>query len=150
MTEQILQHMPAERVLLLIRGLPGSGKTTLAKILAPNTRVAADDFFTTNGRYEFDAGKIGEAHAWCQRIAEQMMKRWEPVVAVHNTFSQPWEAEPYHQLAGEYGYSVFIIEAQNQFGTKHGVPPRQQDQMRDRWTPLLPRPVYNNEANTKV
>ena len=61
------------RTLLLIRGLPGSGKTTLAHKLADlqtgSICVAADDFFMEDDEYKFDSAKLQEVHERCQRTA---------------------------------------------------------------------------------
>ena len=55
--------------LILLRGLPGAGKSTLAKVILQFREtdepevLSADDFFVNeNGVYEFDAQKIKEAH----------------------------------------------------------------------------------------
>jgi hypothetical protein len=60
-----------KNVLYIIRGLPGSGKTTEAKRLAAenpdNFKIyEADDYFldATSGIYNFDATKLQEAHHW--------------------------------------------------------------------------------------
>lgn len=119
--------------LLLCRGLPGSGKTTLAHTLAPSHAHAADDYFERDGGYHFDPSQLGEAHAQCQQRTEADMAAGVPVVAVHNTFTMAWEAEPYYAMAARHGYTVFVVEAQNNFGNVHGVPEAAVQRMRDRW-----------------
>ena len=120
--------------LAVCRGFPGSGKSTLAEILAPGFAFAADDYFTNEfGEYRFDPSKLGEAHAQCQSRVEDAMRDGVGVVAVANTFTQAWEAEPYYRLAEKYGYSVFVVHCQNDFGSVHGVPEAAIQRMRERW-----------------
>jgi predicted kinase len=130
-----------DRTLVLLRGLPGSGKTELARTLAPGACYAADDFFEQDGGYDFDPAKLGEAHASCQERTEDAMAQGEPVIVVHNTFSQAWEARVYYALAANYAYSVYVIEVQNDFGNTHGVPDAVIERMRVRWEPLDRDPV---------
>ena len=130
------------KTLVLTRGLPGSAKTTLARTIAPHANFAADDYFTDeDGVYHFDPSQIGEAHADCQRRTKLAMLRGESVIAVHNTFSMKWEAKPYFELAQDHGYTVFIVECQNNFGNEHGVPEQVIQRMKDRWEPLRGEPV---------
>lgn len=51
--------------LVLIRGLPGSGKSTMAKVLAlvGYQHFEADMFFVRDGTYCYDRSRIREAHA---------------------------------------------------------------------------------------
>jgi len=123
--------------LFICRGLPGSGKSSLARRLAPLANAAADDFFMHNGEYDFDPALIRDAHEDCQDRIRGFMTAGEPVVAVHNTFSRPWEIKAYQELAEKHGYSIFIVEAQNEFGNVHGVPQAAVELMRDRWEPLI-------------
>lgn len=129
---------------VLIRGLPGCGKTTLArsKCKEPNWRmVAADDFFTSErGVYTFNPRHIGFAHDYARA---QMLRHLlhGHNVAVHNTFSMKWEMDSYVKCARMFGASIDIIDlfdaglsddelfARN----SHGVPIRVISKMRDRW-----------------
>jgi hypothetical protein len=43
------------------------------------------------------------------------------------------KVDPYLNLAEEYGYSVFIIECQNDFDSIHDVPEEKVEAMRERW-----------------
>tara|TARA_R110000824_G_scaffold107813_2_gene254356 strand:+ start:573 stop:953 length:381 start_codon:yes stop_codon:yes gene_type:complete len=124
------------KILYIIRGLSGSGKTTLANKLSPVV-FSADDFFTDeDGNYNFDPSELSDAHAMCFGNVNFDMESEVPIIAVANTFSQKWEAEPYFKLAEKYGYSPFVVECQNTFENVHGVPQATIDTMRERWEGL--------------
>ena len=121
------------KTLYIVRGLPGSGKSSLAKKIT-ETLYSADDFFTNKkGEYNFNAKLLGKAHEWCWGKVRDAMFLGVNAVAVANTFTQAWEAEKYYQIAEEYGYSVFVIECQNDFGNVHDVPQESIDAMKERW-----------------
>jgi predicted kinase len=119
--------------LILLRGLPGSGKSTFAKLVC-NQHVEADMFFMQDGEYKFDASKLRQAHAWCQEKTETWMKMRYNVV-VSNTFTQEWEMEAYYKLAEQYGYRVHSIIMENRhFGiNEHNVPVDKLEQMKNRF-----------------
>ena len=138
------------KTLWIVRGIAGSGKTTLANIMKDGLMVfpqqsnremeqeplivSADDYFYAagSGRYKFDKTKLGEAHKQCQVKVTNGMEYGRRHIIVHNTFSQQWEFNPYRQLAKYYGYSVFVIECQNDFGSTHHVPQETITEMRER------------------
>lgn len=88
-------------LLLLIRGLPGSGKTTFARLLQQagvvDEVLEADHFFRVDGVYQFDKTRLGAAHEWCQNATRTALRLGRRV-AVANTFSQHWEMVPYRQM----------------------------------------------------
>jgi predicted kinase len=130
------------KTLYIVRGLPGSGKSSLAKKVT-ELAYSADDFFTNKkGEYNFNAKLLGKAHEWCWGKVRDAMFIGAEAVAVANTFTQAWEAERYYQIAEEYGYSVFVIECQNDFGNVHDVPQESIDAMKERWEKDL-TPVTN-------
>jgi predicted kinase len=123
------------KTLYLIRGIPGSGKSTLARELALYV-FEADDYFKKDGEYVFVPADVGKAHEACQRRVERMMDidavGENSTIAVSNTFTRLWEMQPYKDLAKKYGYTVFTILCQNDFGNVHGVPAGVVQRMKER------------------
>ena len=113
-----------KKVLYIVRGLPGSGKSTFAQTLTPNHWEADMYFVNENGEYKFNMDEIKMAHQWCRDAVEDAMKRNLDKIAVSNTFTQVWEMEPYHNLAEQYGYTVFHTIVENRHGgvNLHDVP----------------------------
>ena len=126
----------------LVRGLPGSGKYTLAREIS-TAFVEADMFFLNHeGEYVFDGSKIKEAHAWCKATVREWMGMNDDTygleysdIAVSNTFTQEWEMEDYYELAKEYSYRVFSLVVENRHGgvNTHGVPEEKLEQMKNRF-----------------
>jgi predicted kinase len=129
-----------EKMLYLVRGLPGSGKSTFAKTLG-GIHIEADQYFVdVEGNYNFDGSKIKLAHEYCRTQTEAWMKTDTDQVNVNkivvsNTFTQEWEMEPYFELAKKYGYKVFSIIVENRHGgtNVHGVPEEKIEQMKNRF-----------------
>ncbi len=113
-----------DKILYIVRGVPGSGKTTFAKQLTSNAYEADQYFVDENGDYKFDFTKLRDAHKECQNNVRMAMMSSTPKIAVSNTFTEKWEMEIYFNLAKEYGYTVFSIIVENRHGglNQHGVP----------------------------
>ena len=130
-------------VLFLIRGLPGSGKSTFATHIWNEYVVCEADkfFYDKEGNYNFDPSKLKDAHAWCKNEVEIRMKdhqvnnQYYPEIAVSNTFTQEWEMKNYYELAEKYGYKVVSLIIENRHGGKnlHGVPDDKLEIMRNRF-----------------
>ena len=128
-----------EKMLYLVRGIPGSGKSTFAKNLVGEKDYChkeADMFFVDrDGNYNFEPSKIKDAHQWCQEEIEFVMKYNHSPVVVSNTFTQDWELQPYYELAIKHGYYVTSIIVENRHGgtNEHGVPDEVLTKMRERF-----------------
>jgi len=126
--------------LIVVRGIPGSGKTTTAELIAKGSQYpcyAADDYFLDkNGVYKFDFTKLGAAHKQCFDNTEKALQLQEPVVIVHNTFVKEREITPYQKLAEKYGYKFISLIVENRHGniSIHGVPSETIEKMKENFS----------------
>jgi len=131
-----------EKNLYIVRGLPGSGKSTFAKSIAKSYQIfEADQYFMKGGKYKFDPTKLKDAHNSCkQRVANRMKESlinsiFFRNIVVSNTFTQDWEMKFYRSVGKKYGYKVHTIIVENRHnGTNvHGVPEDKVEIMKDRF-----------------
>lgn len=123
--------------LYLIRGLPGSGKSTMARVLVDIHQMFEADMYFINfktGAYQYDASKIANAHAYCKIVTEEAMKDKQTPLAVANTFVKRWEMNDYYDLAATYGYTVVEITMSGKlFPSIHNVPEEKIELMKANW-----------------
>ena len=132
-------------VLIILRGLPGSGKTSFAKYMFSNNVFEADQYFVdSDGNYNFDATKLHAAHLNCQKRVEDLMKISETTqygseIVVSNTSTTEKELKPYYDLAEKYDYKVVSLIVENRHGSKnvHNVPDEKLEQMKNRFSVKL-------------
>jgi predicted kinase len=131
--------------LILLRGLPGSGKSTLGEIImsspgSPQIPLSADDYFTdSEGNYNFDPTKLKEAHNQCKQRCALLMQNESKKIVVSNTFTQEWEMGEYLEMAKRYDYRVHTVIVENRHGgvNIHSVPEDKLQQMKDRFNIAL-------------
>lgn len=109
--------------LIMLRGLPGRGKSSLAQALG-HPYFEADQWFDLRNGGVFDALKLGLAHEWCRSQVVDALERGEPVVIVSNTGVQAWEIEVYRKVAKAAGarFSTVIVEGRHGGESIHDVP----------------------------
>lgn len=133
-----------KKLLRLIRGLPGRGKSTLAQqillsncdpdIDIPSAWFEADMYFLdTNGKYVYNKSKISLAHRWCRDEVQRCMESEVDEIIVSNTFCERWEAEPYFEMAEHYGYEVQIVTLVSSFKSVHDIPEANFTHMKERF-----------------
>ena len=102
--------------LIVMRGIPGSGKSTKAasiKKTCEEMRVScdvfsADHFFELAGKY--DPQFLELAHDWCYLRAHQALVDESTVVIIDNTNLERWEMKKYAILSKKFSRSMRFIE----------------------------------------
>ncbi|KAF1646935.1 NEDD4-binding protein 2, partial [Eudyptes chrysocome] len=102
------------QVLVLLRGVPGSGKSYLARTLLEDNPggiiLSTDDYFYKHGQYHYDPDCLGEAHDWNRKRAKEAFEMRISPIIIDNTNIQAWEMKPYVTLAQQFKYKVMFRE----------------------------------------
>jgi len=104
--------------LTIIRGVPGSGKSTIAKTIDA-IQVEADQFAIDHfGEYYWDIKKSGIYHKKCFELCEKLLSENKNVVC-SNTFITNKSILPYLELAKQHNADFEVIEAKGNFKSIH-------------------------------
>lgn len=107
-----MNYIKGSRVMIILRGLSGSGKSFLANKIFERykhccTVCSADDYFVqSDGSYQFEKTLLRDAHEHCQQKAVAACKDGIPMVILDNTNIKLWEMEFYARLAQKLDYIV--------------------------------------------
>jgi hypothetical protein len=102
-----------DKTLLLVRGIPGLGKSTLARAMSERfgaVQIENDMQFMVSGEYMFDPVKLEDAHMSTQLEVRNLLSEDAPCVVVSNTFTRAWEMAAYQLLASKFGYTLVIVD----------------------------------------
>jgi predicted kinase len=122
-----------EKVLVVLRGSPNSGKSSFAKLLG-RAICCADDWYIHKDNYKWDAKYLKNAHDWCQRKCERFMQKDVSPIIIANTNITENLMQPYISMAEEFGYVTYFIVIENRHGNKnsHNVPDETIEKMKSR------------------
>lgn len=143
------------RLVTVMRGLPGAGKTTWAKRNLGKTTwtkrnleggviVSADDYFVCDdGVFRYRPAELAEAHADCFRKFLKALVDDIAHVIVDNTNMTLWHCSPYMLAAAAFGYQAELVlvgslNPDENFKSVHNVPDARVKEMAAQYEPPLP------------
>lgn len=124
--ETFLHQFPTGTpLLILIRGVPGTGKSTFAKSLLPKLtngiHLEADMWFhKETGNYDYDGDFIKSAHRWCLNSTKIFLRNNHQVV-VANTFITLDDTKEYIDFAKSNNIPIYVFTRMNAYGSIHSV-----------------------------
>lgn len=112
--------------LILIQGLPGSGKTTLAKRISKEFNIPyfeADQYFEDkDGNYNFNPDQLYQAHLRCKINCGRSLRYDKQSCIVSNTSLSDKELKDYYNIAKQNSAKIFLIRLESNYGSIHNVP----------------------------
>lgn len=130
---------------VIMRGLPGSGKSTWITGNAPGAVVcSADHFFQTSDGYKFDRHSLGQAHQACQTKFILAVAEQAPLIVVDNCNLTTRDMKSYVDIALAHGYDLEIrtltTPAEVAMARQlHGVPLEHYKALEQRFSEPLPK-----------
>ena len=129
-----------DKVVVILRGLPGAGKSDFAKFIAGEKGIdiicEADDYhYNDDGVYEFNPNNLKYAHNECYNKFMNLIEDNESLVIVSNTSTTHKEFDKYYTYAINNGYRVVVTIVENYREGKsiHDVPDEAMERMRQRF-----------------
>uniref|UniRef100_A0A1I7W0J6 Smr domain-containing protein n=1 Tax=Loa loa TaxID=7209 RepID=A0A1I7W0J6_LOALO len=105
-------------VMVIMRGIPGSGKSYLASDLISGTNGAVfntDKYFMQNGVYQFDPTKLDEYHQKNWKEAKDAIQQGVKVIIIDNTNIFVAHMKPYINLAVKNLYEIYFVEPETEW-----------------------------------
>lgn len=115
----------AVKLCYILRGVPGSGKSTFATLITPDAESIheADKYMVNEaGEYEFNPARLAECHDKCYNAFLKDIEAEKPVVVLSNTSTQVWEYVAYVAAALQHDYNVIEVTLSSNFQNVHGCP----------------------------
>jgi predicted kinase len=115
-------------VLIIVRGVSGSGKSTFAEWLLDNldrgdslgsNRLEADQWFVDNDE-PWNPSYLRTAHEWCQAEVKKSLQAGCNTI-VSNTTTTKKELDPYVKIATDLGVQYFVLISDSDYNNVHGV-----------------------------
>lgn len=112
-----LRNTKSLKNVIFLRGISGSGKTTISNALChllgyeQTVSFSADNYFIIDGIYTFDISKISEAHKNCVNSMEIALQT--PTIRyiiMDNTHTQLWHLYNSENVASQYGANLYYLD----------------------------------------
>ncbi|KAL4002417.1 AAA domain family protein [Acanthocheilonema viteae] len=105
-------------IMVIMRGIPGSGKSYLASDLVSGTDGAVfntDKYFMQNGVYRFDPTKLDEYHQRNWKAARNAILQGIKPIIIDNTNILVTHMKPYINLALKNLYEIYFVEPETEW-----------------------------------
>jgi predicted kinase len=101
--------MEQKNIIIILRGAPGSGKSTWIKnnLIDPEICSADNYFINSNGVYVFNHENIGKAHGYCRYMFTRAVEDNKSLIVVDNTNIKKRDYKFYVDLGLQKGYKVY-------------------------------------------
>ena len=136
------------QVLVLVRGCPGSGKSTIARDIESDlgfSHYENDMFFMKDGKYCFDEKKVKDAANWCyHNISKALFDGKNAVVA--NVFVTRASVKRYKDLAAQCGAEFIVFRLNSSFGDVHSVPKSVYNSMKENFQDYPDEIILNMQS----
>ena len=115
------------RTVIILRGLPGSGKSSIVKFFEPCGYVSMDLFWTRGStEYKFDYTKLGEAVEWTHKQFTSLLDEFtHHTVVVDNISYKKEHFQFFLDEAKKRDCRIHILHVErplNELSSVHGVP----------------------------
>lgn len=160
-----IRYIRRSKVVFIMRGLPGSGKSFLATQITQRYRCSnivcsADHYFMLYGKYSHEQTKLGEAHKYCQETCKKAMVIEKEHIIIDNSNIQRFEIQTYFSLAKANNYLALIVEPQTSWkfdvqalaaNNIHGCSPDYIEGKKSQYIDIQPKywALFLNEQDSK-
>lgn len=135
--------------LVIVRGLPGSGKSTYAKNNYPDTfRVESDMYHVRNGVYTFDTHAYNKREHWVKNTIRMALCGGMDVVT-SCVYGHAKKIQALKELADEFNADLEVIRLTADYGNVHNVPESVLKDMREHFEDWPGETIINTQ-NTEV
>ena len=120
----------------IVRGLPGSGKSTFVKTNWPHLlNLEFDQFCQREGRYSWGKDRNAEGQAWLKRMVTEVTGCGFDLTVAGVFAGSSEHLSDTVRTALFSGYNVFIKTLDGSFGNAHGVRPDDLELMKAAFVP---------------
>jgi len=150
--ELSIKQLQVGKTMIIVRGLPGSGKSFLVKQIKlqypQSVSCSADDFFMVDGKYDFQVKNLQKAHSYSQSTCEKYCREDKCLIIIDNTNVKRWEMAPYYSMAEKFRYLVVLVEPRTPWKfdveqlvarNSHGVELNVLQKRRNEYETIIPR-----------
>lgn len=105
--------------LLIIRGMPNSGKKTLAKVILQTPNNSDFEIISIDGDNKQNIASVNECHIKCAERMRQEISR----IVVTGTFQKVSDLNGFYEMAERYNYRVhsIIVETRHEKKSNNNI-----------------------------